>query len=214
MRLEERHVLDLSKVVDVLSRIQGVVGVFLFGSFARGDYDEYSDYDLLAIFEDKNLMWRNWSELFQAVGSLKMNLHVIPETLEELKAANPVFLEDLFKHGKVLFAKFPLEVFSKPIKLEPFCLIIYDMSGLSYKGKMKAVYFLYRKGNSGVIAGVGGIKLSEGCLMVPTKVGDDIINKLKTLGVNAKKLEIYVGEDYVESLFSQRSIVEPKKSPS
>jgi predicted nucleotidyltransferase len=212
--LEERHELDLDKVVDALARIQGVVGVFLFGSFARGDYDAFSDYDLLVLFEDKAKMWRNWDELFQAVGGLRMNLHVIPETLEELKAANPVFLEELFKHGKVLFARFPLEVFFKPVKLELFCLIIYDMSGLSYKDKMKVVYFLYRKGNSGAIAGVGGIKLSEGCLLVPKKVGDDIINTLKALGVNVKKLEIYVGEDYFESLFGQRSIGEPKKPPS
>jgi predicted nucleotidyltransferase len=114
MHLEEKHALDLSRIVDVLARIQGVVGVFLFGSFARGDYDEYSDYDLLVIFENKNLMWRNWDELFKSVGSLKMNLHVIPQTLEELKATNPAFLEDLVKHGKVLFARFPLEVFPSP----------------------------------------------------------------------------------------------------
>jgi predicted nucleotidyltransferase len=114
MHLEEKHALDLSRIVDVLARIQGVVGVFLFGSFARGDYDEYSDYDLLVIFENKNLMWRNWDELFQSVSSLKMNLHVIPQTLEEFKAANPAFLEDLVKHGKVLFARFPLEVFPSP----------------------------------------------------------------------------------------------------
>lgn len=211
MHLEERHESNLDKIIDVLARIQGVIGVFLFGSFARGDYDAFSDYDLLVLFEDKAKMWRNWNAVFQAIGSLRMNLHVIPETIEELKAANPVFLEELFKHGKVLFARFPLEVFFKPVELQSFCLVIYDMSGLSYKDKMKVVYFLYRKGNGGVLAGVGGTKLSEGCLLVPAKVGDDIINRMKALGVNVKKLEIYVGEDCVESLFCQRSIVEPKK---
>jgi len=85
-----------------LTRFQGVVGVFLFGSFARGDYDEFSDHDLLVIFEDKVSMWQSWDELFQAVGNLRMDLHVIPETLEEFEAANPVFLEELFKYGKVL----------------------------------------------------------------------------------------------------------------
>jgi hypothetical protein len=70
-------------------------------------------------------MWKNWDELFQAVGSLKMNLHVVPETLEELNKANPVFLEELFNHGKVLFARIPLEVFSKPTNegtFLPHCL--------------------------------------------------------------------------------------------
>jgi len=112
LRLKERHVLDLSKIVDVVSRIEGVIGVFLFGSLARGDYDEFSDYDLLVVFEDKAVMWRNWDALFEAVGRLRMSLHVVPETVEELKSANPVFLDDLFRHGKFLFARLPLEVFS------------------------------------------------------------------------------------------------------
>ena len=197
MRLKEKHVSDLSNIVDVVSKIRGVIGVFLFGSLARGDYDEYSDFDLLVIFEEKALMWQNWDELFQAVGSLKMILHVIPQTLEELKAANPVFLDELFRHGKVLFARFPFEVFSRSVKLEPFCLIIYDMSGLSYRDKMKVVYFLYKKGGGGAVAKMGGIKLTEGCVLVPSDVGDEIIDKLSAFGVDAKKLEIYVSKDHL-----------------
>jgi len=212
MRLEERHVLDLNNIVNVVSKISGVVGVFLFGSYARGDYDEYSDYDLLVLFKDKTLMWQNWDELFQAVGSLKMNLHIIPETFEELKTANPVFLDELFRHGKVLFARFPLEVFSKPVKLEPCCLIIYDMSGLSYREKMKVVYFLYRKGGRGVVAKTGGIRLSEGCVLIPSNVGEEITDKLSAFGVDAKKLEIYVSEEHFKELLGQGQTIALRKS--
>ena len=194
MKLKERHTSELSNVVNVVSKIRGVVGLFLFGSLARGDYDEYSDYDLLVIFEDKASMWQNWDELFQAVGNLKMNLHMIPETLEELKAANPVFLEELFKHGKILFAKLPLEVFSKPIKLKPFTLIFYNMGGLSYRDKMKIHYFLYRKGGGGAVAKTGGIKPSEGCILIPSEASNEIIDKLSAFGVDTKKLEIYVSQ--------------------
>jgi len=143
MSLKEKRILDLKKVVKIISKFESIIGILLFGSFARGDYDEYSDYDLLVIFEDKDSMWRCWDELFQSIGSLKMNLHVIPETLEEFKNANPVFLNELFKHEKVLFARLPLEVFLKPLTLKPFCLILYEMAGLSYKDKMKVSYFLF-----------------------------------------------------------------------
>jgi len=211
MRLKERHILDLSNIVDAVSKIRGVVGIFLFGSLARGDYDEYSDYDLLVLFEDKASMWQNWDELFQAVGNFKMNLHVIPETLEELEAANPVFLEDLFKHGRVLFAKLPLEVFPKPVRLEPFCLIFYDMGGLSYRDKMKAFYFLYRKGGEGAVAEMGGIKLSEGCVLVPSDVGDKIVGMLSAFGAKAKKLEIYVSDDHLEEWLGQTSTIASKE---
>lgn len=203
MKLEERHVLDLNDIVDVVSKIHGVVGIFLFGSLARGDYDEYSDYDLLVLFEDKALMWRSWDELFQVVGSLKLNLHVIPETLEELKTASLVFLNEVFRHGKVLFARLPLEVFPQPVKLESFYLIIYDMRGLSYREKMKVVYFLYRKGGVGAVARMGGIKLGEGCVLVPSSVGDEIIATLSSFGVEAKKLEVYVSEDPFKAWLGQ-----------
>jgi hypothetical protein len=183
----------------VISRIHDVVGVFLFGSFARGDYDEYSDYDLLVLFEDKALMWQNWDKLFQSVSRLKMNLHVIPETLEELKAANPVFLDELSKHGRVLFAKHPLEVFATPARLKPFSLISYSMHGLSYSNKMKTIYFLYRKNSQGTVARKGGKRLGESCFLIPSSVGAEIMDKLSALGVAAKKLEIYVSEDQLET---------------
>lgn len=128
MKLKEKHISDLNEIVNAASKIQGVTGILLFGSLARGDYDKYSDYDLLVLFENKTSMWQSWDELFQTVGDLKLNLHVIPETLEELKAANSVFLNELFKHGKVLFARSPLEVFLQPVKLDSFYLISYNMT--------------------------------------------------------------------------------------
>jgi predicted nucleotidyltransferase len=195
MKLKERQVSDLSEIVTAVSKTQGVIGIILFGSLARGDYDEYSDYDLIVLFENKALMWQSWDELFQVVSRLKLNLHVIPETLEELKTANSAFLNELSIHGKVLFARTPLEVFLQPIKLESYHLITYDMSRLSYRDKMKAIYFLYRKGNAGTVAKMKGIKLSEGCILIPSSASEEIITMLNSLGVEAKKLEIYTNEN-------------------
>jgi len=203
LRLREKHVLDLSKIVDVVSKVNGVVGVFLFGSLARGDFDEFSDYDLLVVFEDRTVMWRSWDALFEAVGALQLNLHVVPETVDELKQANPVFLDDLFKFGKVLFARFPFEVFAGPIGLESYCLVVYEMSGLSVRDKMKVVYFLYRKGGAGELARVSGFRVGEGCLLVPSRAGDVVVEGLKGYGVIARKLETYSSGDHVKALFGK-----------
>ena len=194
MSLKEKHISDLKGIVEVISRFQSVVGVFLFGSIARGDYDEYSDYDLLVVFEDKVSMWRSWDDLFKAVSSFEMNLHVIPETFEEFKNANPVFLEELFKYGKVLFARLPLEVFLRPVGLKSFYLIFYNMSGLSYKDKMKVSYFLYRKGDEGAVAKAGGIKLGESCILVPSDMSAQILDVLTGFGVKTRRLKVYMSE--------------------
>jgi len=196
-------VLDLGKIVDVVSDVKGVVGVFLFGSLARGDFDDFSDYDLLVVFENRAIMWRNWDTLFEAVGALRLNMHVVPEALEELKDANPVFLDDLFRFGRVLFARFPFEVFSGSVGLESYCLVVYEMRGLNYRDKMKVVYFLFRKSGVGELSKVGGFRVGEGCLLVPSEACDIIIEGLKSFGIDARKLETYVNGDRVKALFSQ-----------
>jgi predicted nucleotidyltransferase len=210
MKLKETQISDLSEIVNTVSKIQGVTGIILFGSLARGDYDEYSDYDLLVLFENKTSMWQNWDKLFQTVGDLNLNLHVIPETLEELKTTNLVFLNELFRHGKVLFARLPLEVFLQPIKTKSFCLISYDMSSLNYRDKMKVIYFLYRKGNLGTVASMGGIKLSEGCFLIPSSAADEITRMLNSFGVETKKLEIYINEKSLETMLGQKPPITPK----
>jgi len=78
------------------------------------------------------------------------------------------------------------------------------MGGLSYRDKMRVVYFLFRKGGVGTVAKMGGIRLSEGCLLVPSSVGDEIVGGLKAFGVDAKKLEIYVNEEHVKAMIGQR----------
>ncbi|MGB9694214.1 MAG: nucleotidyltransferase domain-containing protein [Fervidobacterium sp.] len=192
--MKENQILDLKGIVDILSKFEGVVGVILFGSFARGDYDDYSDYDLLVLFEGKSSMWRCWDDLFKAVGTFRINLHVIPETLEEFRNANPVFLEELLKYGKVLFARLPMEVFLKPVKLKPFCLIFYEMAGLSYKDKMRLSYLLYRKKGEGLVARSGGAKFGEGCILVSSVMAEEILKVLEDFGVKTRKLEVFLSE--------------------
>jgi len=84
MSLKERQEYDLSRLATLISSIDEVIANILFGSIARGDYNEYSNYDLLIIFKDKESMWSRWDELFRRVGSLNLLIHLIPLSHEEL----------------------------------------------------------------------------------------------------------------------------------
>lgn len=44
-----------------------------------------------------------------------------------------------------------------------------------------------------------GGKLSEGCLLIPSGVSDEIIKTLSTLGVNTRKLEIYTSGEVMSA---------------
>ena len=206
MESKEQQKLDLDKIVSSLSQVRGVIGIVLFGSQARGDYDEFSDYDLLILFEDKRSMWENWDKLFQVIGDLRMNLHAIPETLGELENANPVFLDELYKHGKVLFAKMSFAVHLQPLNLNPFSLITYNMRDLNYAEKMKASYFLYSKGGKGAVANAGGTKVSDGCIIVPSGRAEEIIRVLASIGVRTTRTEILANPEISKLASTEKTL--------
>ena len=200
MKSRETQTSDLHELVGSITSLPAVIGVLLFGSSARGDFDELSDYDLLILFEDKKALWKNWDRLFQEIGKLNLNVHAIPQTLEELRTANPVFLKEVEEHGKVLFAKAPFHVSVKPLNLKPHSLIIYSMSGLNYKDKMRALYRLYGKGGGGYLARSGGIKLGNSCLVVPSEVEKEAIEILTTHRVAITRVEAYIDPEDIEKI--------------
>lgn len=78
---------------------------------------------------------------------------------------------------------------------------------------MKVIYFLYRKGDVGTVANTGGIKLSEGCFLIPSNAADKIAALLNSFGVETKKLKIYISENSLETWLGQKPTITPKESP-
>jgi predicted nucleotidyltransferase len=66
----------------VIASTEGVVAIILFGSRAKGSHDEYSDYDLLVIFENDRVMWQNRRILYESVDRLGLFTQVLTEVLE------------------------------------------------------------------------------------------------------------------------------------
>lgn len=205
MESKRKQVSDLSKPVEAISKITEVVGIILFGSHARGDYDEYSDYDLLILFRDRRSMWRRWDSLFKITGELEMDLHLVPKALDELREGNPIFLKEVFEKGRVLYAKLPFEVSVTSPNLRRFSIIFYELKGLFYKDKMRILYYLYGKKGKGAVTKLGGVKLAEGCIAVPRDSADDVIENLKAYRANIRRLDTYLVEDELSSVAILRS---------
>lgn len=77
---------------------------------------------------------------------------------------------------------------------------------------MRVAYFLYRKGGVGAIAKMGGIKLSDGCILIPNSANDEITAMLGSLNVETKKMEIYVSENSLKAWLGQKPTITPKES--
>jgi predicted nucleotidyltransferase len=182
----------LNELVDGMAQIPGLVGVLLFGSVARGEADEYSDYDLLILFKDRASLWNGWDAVFAATGSTNLNIHAIPETLDELRRGNPAFLRELEKHGKVLYSREPFATGFRSPLARPFSIVSYDLSPLSYREKMRILYRLYEGGGGGLVARSGRTKLARGCVLVPRDAGQEILSLARSSGAKASKIDVLV----------------------
>jgi|YelNatPaOPRAMG01_1025707.scaffolds.fasta_scaffold107943_2 predicted nucleotidyltransferase len=194
---------DLSSLIEEVSSIKEVVAIILFGSMARGDYDEYSDYDLLVVFRDKESMWRRWDELFQRVGGLSLLVHLIPKSLGEFTSGEPTFLGEVLKHGKLLYSKYPFQSSLVPLNLQRVKLLVYSMRRLKQKDKMRLIYRLYgKKGtrNMGLVKSLAGLKIGEGCIIVSEEKAGAVLEALRKHRVEVKSFDIYVPRDRLELL--------------
>ena len=192
MKLGGKLESDLSRLVEIISSFREVIGVILFGSIARGDFDEYSDYDILVIFKDKGSMWSRWDDLFKAVGKLKLLIHMIPKSFDEFLNSEPTFLNEIYKDGMILYAKYPFPAFLRP--LNQWKLIVYDLSMLEQRDKMKILYKLYGKrklGKYGLLEMLGGRKLGDGCIIIPAENLKPILEIFKQFNVKIKILDFY-----------------------
>jgi predicted nucleotidyltransferase len=189
MRLKQGLESSLAEIVNRISRFDKVVGVILFGSRARGEYDEFSDYDLIVLFPSREEMWKTWDSLFEETSRMKMNLHVIPQTIDELREANPAFLEELYAHSKLLYAKYPFEAFIRRLELKEYTIISYDMSRLKYNQKMRIEYKLFEKGT---LKNLGGRRIGKGVIILPSSNDRFVRKMLEDEGAKVQKLTIFM----------------------
>ncbi|MDH5783524.1 MAG: nucleotidyltransferase domain-containing protein [Candidatus Bathyarchaeota archaeon] len=196
MRSEQES--DLGRLAQAITNVLGVVAVVLFGSRARGDYDEYSDYDLLVVFENDEVMWKNRRKLYENVGKLGLFTQVLTRSVRELQEkTEPTFLQNVLQHGVLLYLRYPYTAPAFAQNLKPVSIVSYSLKGLSQNEKMRVIYRLFgreRKGESlrGVVGEGGGRKLGDGCFMIPTERLDGVINVLKRHKVTFDVLGAYL----------------------
>jgi predicted nucleotidyltransferase len=160
---------ETERVVSRIKGIQGTLGIVLFGSFSRGDYDDGSDIDLLVVFRNKRDLDRGLSEVYNTTAKSDLFFQVIGLTLEELKKSP--LLETVLREGKICYIRQDAERLLIPTR-RPYALVTYTTASLKAKerviftqgleGRRKGRYRYY-----GLLHRIGGYKVGRGVLMVP-----------------------------------------------
>lgn len=197
MQLRSEVKSDLDNLVKAIADVEGVVAIILFGSRARGDYDEYSDYDLLVIFEDEEVMWRNRRRLFENVGKLGLFTQVLTRSIKEFtEKTEPTFRQNILEHGVLLYLCYPFQAPAFCENLRPMAIVSYGMKGLTQTEKMKVVYQLFGKKTKeqnvcGVVEENNGVKLGDGCFVIPTEKLETIAKIMNEHGIQFRILRTY-----------------------
>ncbi len=184
---------DLDKLVQAITPIEGVVAVILFGSRARGDYDEHSDYDLLVVFENDETMWQNRRKMYQNIGDLGLFTQVLTRSIKELtEKTEPTFLQNILQQGILLYLRYPFKAPALAQNLKPMAIVSYRFTKLPHNQKMKVIYRLFGKQNKkSLVKESGGKKLGDGCFMILTESLEKATSILKQFDVPFDVIRVY-----------------------
>lgn len=146
MKLKSEQESNLNKLVEAIACIEGVVAIILFGSRATGNYDEYSDYDLLVIFQDEDTMWKNRRTLFENTGKLGLFTQVLARSIKEfMEKTEPTFRQSILEQGTLLYLRYPFKAPAFSQNLKQMAIVKYKLERLPQNEKMKLIYRLFGK---------------------------------------------------------------------
>ena len=176
----------IEHVADKVKIIEGVVGVVLFGSYSRGDYDEGSDVDLLVVFDERNSLEEGREEVYKTTSQSDLFFQVVCLTVDELKGSP--LLESVLREGKVYYANEDVKRLLTPIH-RPYALITYSTANLNAKERVLFTQKLEGRGKGkyryeGLLRELGGYKVGKGVMMIPMENLKAITEHLEKKGIN------------------------------
>lgn len=177
---------QINSIANHMKKIEGVIGIILFGSHARGEQNEGSDIDLLIIFKNRKTLNKNQKKIYQITAKTNLFIQAISLTLNELK--NSTLLKSALREGKIYHAKRELKNLFTPIH-KPYALITYSTANLPPKERVTFTQKLEgrRIGKykyNGLLPKTGVYKVGKGALMIPLENLKKITDYLEERKVN------------------------------
>jgi len=161
----------MSRIVQVVGPLPGVLTIILYGSFARGDHGPKSDVDLLILVRTP----RQARLVNERLAEQEFDRQLQPtvRTLRQLRSTDTGLLRNIFREGRLLFLNGPLELpAASLLNLKPLGLYVFSLKGLRQPLKARFNRLLYPRKQAGyeypgLLPGLGGQRLSSGCVLLP-----------------------------------------------
>ena len=193
----------LNELKKEFAKIEKVSAVFLYGSYARGDYSEkHSDFDLLIFVDMKKVSDRVKENIDNAIIPVgirhKVRIHTEYQGTE-IKPEDQTLIAKIIEEGNLVYSSGLFVIPAKKIGLEAFFLyefksnvrlsqILHGRKSWYYKGKEKII-----KHYKGIIDNQTIIGAGRGALLVRKDKTQDIEGMFQRLNVKYKIKKILFG---------------------
>lgn len=188
----ERLVHALDALVHRLRGDAEVVGVVLFGSYARGEFGRKSDVDLLILFEGEEPPER--AEIGRAAlrtcGEIeteyRLPMHLAPllASVDRASDLGPDLLHAIWTDGLILYADASALARLQPPGLAPWVAIRFTTVRLSPSERVRLSRLLHGFGSRPGLVQPPGLVLGKGALLVPGAQQKGLRDALDTVGAS------------------------------
>jgi predicted nucleotidyltransferase len=189
----------LDLLVENLRTCDDIVGLILFGSYARGEYGRKSDVDLLIVLDVRDLPETTeagrWA--LRLCGEIetreRLPMHLAPLLASVDRAADlgPTLLHAVWTDGIVLFgcagALAPLQ----PTGLVPWTLIHFSTSRLPSSDRVRLSRQLHGLGTRPGLIRPPALALGRGALLVPGRLAGSVRDALDAAGASYDAIPVW-----------------------
>ena len=187
-------VFEFSKLV---SSLENIAYIFLFGSVARGKADVRSDVDFCVIIDGGNN---------KQISSIALDLEkkydkniqlVISRNFTKLDS---YFVSQLLKEGILLYGRNPI-VDIKGMKYKRYALFSFSLKGLDQSSKMKVKRILYgyntkknkyESSSNGLVSDFNGLFVGRGAILIPSEKASIIEEIFGSRKVIFKRFDMFM----------------------
>ena len=188
----------LTKIAKKLTEIASIQAIILFGSISRKDYSSKSDIDLLVIVDSK----KEKDRIETAIAGIPCERRIQPliRKENELGKMDIGLLNNILNEGRLLFVRRPLNLsINLLMKQAPYTIITFNLKKLKQTNKVKFNTALYgvdkQKYNyTGILKMVGGKKLGDGCILVPSDKKKSINELFATYNIAPSCIDVWINK--------------------
>lgn len=180
----------LDALVRVFRTMDGIVGLVLFGSYARGDFGRKSDVDLLVLTRrspDRSLEEIRGAVVRAAIDAectFHLPMHLAPVVADATTPAElgPDLLHAIWADGVVLFAEAAAIGGLQPDGLVPWAIVRFSAADLPPRQAVRLSRRLHGRGGRPGLIGQSVVELARGALLVPADQAPVIRDALDEVG--------------------------------